>query len=260
MSFSELFEDMAERRRARKSKEKTPFVFAKLKQQADKWLTPQSTFEVGHVVTANEIFIPLQYPRAGEVYIVLECNIDGFYMADDTSNPYAGIRTDVRILRQDSDGDCIPYLVSSRFLRIATEQEIADAEGKHESNMCPNCGRDHSKDGNADEEVVEDDMPLFYPQVPMRVGRTTVDQFGELLLNAYPEPASSIDEALRMFLNLTMDCIPTHALYKHTQILKQLLAKEFDRVYGLMTPETIHAYNDIIVEARDVSVKDGTHE
>lgn len=255
MSFAELFENISEHRRARASKPKTPFTFSKLKQEADKWLSPTVSFEAGNVVTARDMYIPMHYPCAGEVYIVIEAGVKGLYMEDDPSCPFAGIAADVRILRLDSDGDCVPYLIPSRFLRIATDQEIADAEGKLESKICPNCHRDHSKDeGGSNETKVStcETESLTYPTVPMRINKTTVDEFGELLTGDVNKPLStSPEEALRVFVNLSMQEIPTHALYKHTHILKQLLMKEFDRVYGMLTPETIATYNDIIVEARD---------
>lgn len=252
MSLTDMFERMARERQESKNKTPVPFSLAKLKAEAAIWMAPRTKFEPGTVVTGADMFIPVHHPNRNEIYIVLRYIEDPKPMSDDTNKAYNSVLCDVEILRMDDDGDCVPYTVSSVFLRLATDCEIAAIDGHVISKNCPNCGRDHSKDG--DDKPAAKDVDMYdYPKLRPLAKRRSIGGFISEIPAAIMDDdirSGDADQDFRNFLNRSFDDIPTDSLALHMEIVGELLAKDFVRIYGELDVDTTIMYSDLIAEKR----------
>jgi hypothetical protein len=254
MSLTDMFERMARERQTTKNKKPVPFSLAKLKAEAAMWMAPRSKFDLGAVVTAADMFIPVHHPNSNEVYIVLRYVENPNPMSDDVNKAYSAVLCDVEILRMDQDGDCVPYTVSSAFLRLATDCEIAAIDGHVLSKNCPHCGRDHSKDGD-DEPSTRDVDQYDYAKLRPLAKRRSIDGFISEIPGAINDDevrSGDADKDFRVFLNRSFDDIPTESLAVHMEIVGELLAKDFTRIYGELDVDTMLMYNDLLTEKRPV--------
>lgn len=249
MSLHEAFKSLHDLLQQRRSETPATFTFAKLKEQSDAWLASRATrFQPGDAVTASDVFVPTSFPKKSEVYIVLDIIADSpSTITDDEGKPYCGITNDVRILRMDKDGDVMPYVTHSAFLRHATAEDIERVESAAVSNICPNCGVDHSLEDGDDTSISGE----FTPN--QRFTDTPFDELAEEIASAIPEHMRTGDalHELAVFLNKSITDIPTYALKSHPNMVRMFLKKDFDRVYGMLTPESRETYNEIINEVRD---------
>ena len=261
MSLTDMFERMARERQESKNKTPVPFSLAKLKAEAGVWMAPRTKFEPGSVVTAADMFIPVHHPNRNEIYIVLRHIENPMPMSDDVNKAYSAVLCDVEILHMDDDGDCVPYTVSSVFLRLATDCEIAAIDGHVISKNCPNCGRDHSKDGDDKPAAKEVDV-YDYPKLRPLAKRRSIDGFISEIPAAIMDDdirSSDADQDFRNFLNRSFDDIPTGSLALHMEIVGELLAKDFVRIYGELDVDTMLMYADLIAEKRPVAAAESSH-
>lgn len=254
MALKDALEALRAFAESRQSGERTPFSFANLQKQADVWIASRNIqFKQGDVVTASDVHIPTNFPKPTEVYIILDVLPDSDSLViDDEEKPYHGLRNDIRILRADRDGDVMPYVTHSGFLRIATIEDIERAESTVTDNICPNCGVDHSLEDDDDNGKDKDrDMHIFEPN--QRFKDTPLDELAEEIASVIPDAMRTGDamHELATFLNKPISAIPTYALGSHPKMVRMFLVKDFDRVYAMLNAESRDTYSDLINEVRD---------